>query len=212
MKILNIFFFTCCLCHCCQSQPFEGEIKFLTTDTEGDTDTTALVYGKNKIRWECNKWLGQYGFHETYYDFEKYPLNVWYLYNRDENSLLLQEEVEFATWEIVKLDSTANILGYPCQIYDVIMPPRLLYNISTLQEIRRVYFSSIPYDVPKDWVLLPPAYAITNTIALMVERIILKDGKEYARITSKAISVSPRHIDDALVMPPNHVVIKDERN
>lgn len=211
MKICNILFLTCCLYHYCLSQSFEGEIKFLTIDSKGDTDTTVNTYGKNKIKSGCNKWIWQYGYHVAYYDFEKYPLNTWYLYNRDENSIFLQEEQNFADYEVIKLDSTASILGYPCQIYDVIMPPKFIYN-SLIQEIRRFYFTNIQYDVPKDWVILPPAYNITNTIALMTERIVLKDGKEYARIITRAISVSPKHIEDSLLVPPDHVVIKVERN
>jgi hypothetical protein len=121
---------------------------------------------------------------------------------------LLLQEGDFSTYEIVKLDSSVNILGYTCQLYQMISPPRMIYNIFIIQEIRIVYVSTIPYEIPEDWTVLPPAYCKTNHIALKLERIILKDGIEQGRSIHEAIAISAKPIDEALLLPPKDAIIK----
>lgn len=190
----------------CLAQSFEGEIKFACY-AKGKLDTTVTLYGKGKIKAGMNKDVWQYGLHEAYYDFEKNPANTWYIYNRNDNSLLLQEG-DFSTYEIVKLDSSANILGNTCQVYQIFKPPHLIFNINLVQEILLVYVSNIPYEIPKGWTTLPPAYCNTNHIALKIERIILKDGIEYGRTIHEAVAISAKPNDELLLMPPKDAIIK----
>jgi hypothetical protein len=165
------------------------------------SDTIITWYGEQRVKSQEPKYLWQFGYYETYWDYAT-SQETWFTYDKNKNRLKKSSDSERKNYRIIKMDSTAYHLGYECQLYNALPADTTTMIGMSTSKSYVLYVSNLRLELSSDRSIIPPLFSVNGHITLKSETFIYLNGEVIWKNTNKAIEVIRMEIDDESLLPP----------